>query len=308
MENYYGLLAAILSPFFSSVSTIFKSEAAKDLSPLVVVSFGGIIGSIILFIIAKIRRETISLQLLKNNLKDLSLLVFLRFIVGELILTYGLANTSAIKAIFFTKIEPYFVLILAWFILKEKIKAKYLLLLIIHLFGAILLSTGGFFLIPHPGDLLVIFAMFCFAATYISGKQISHSIGSMLGSAIPMGIASLILFPFAIFSSYSHLSSYSSEGWEFLIIYVILFNVIALTLWFVSLKSVKGWIVSALRYVGPILGAPVAYFMFGQTLNFNQIVGAGIIIVTSLLIAKEHFKEEKKVDPEGCIFTHRVWK
>jgi drug/metabolite transporter (DMT)-like permease len=296
MENYYGLLAAILSPFFSSVSTIFKSEAAKDLSPLIVVSFGGIIGSIILFIIAKFRREKISNQLIKNNLKDISLLVVLRFIVGELTLTYGLANTSAIKAIFFTKIEPFFVLVLAWIFLKEKVKARYLLLLSIHLFGAILLSTGGLFLTPHVGDLLVIFAMFCFAASYISGERISHNLGSTFSSAIPMGIASLMLLPFAVFSSYSHLFNYSLKGWEFLFIYVVLFNVIALTLWFSSLRLVKGWIVSALRYVGPILGAPVAYFMFGQTLRSAQILGAGIIVITSLLIAREHFK--KKVDPE----------
>lgn len=293
MENYYGLMAAILSPFFSSVSTIFKSEAARDLSPLIVVSFGGIIGSIILFAIATLRKEKISWKLIKNNFKDLSLLVVLRFIIGEVVMTYGLANTSAIKAIFFTKIEPFFVLILAWFIIKEKIKGKHLLLLVVHLFGAILLSTGGLFLMPHWGDLLIIFAMFCFAASYISGKRTAHSIGATLGSAIPMGIASLMLFPFALFSSHQNLFSYPSRGWEFLLIYVILFNVIALTLWYSSLKTVKGWIVSALRYLGPILGAPVAYFMFGQTLSANQVIGAAIIISTSLLIAREHFRKEK---------------
>ena len=294
MENYYGLLAAILSPFFSSVSTIFKSEAAKDLSPLIVVSFGGIIGSVILFIIAALRKEKISRKLLKDNLRDLSLLVILRFIIGELTMTYGLANTFAIKAIFFTKIEPFFVLVLAWFILKEKIKAKHLVLLTVHLAGAILLSTGGFFLIPHLGDLLIIFAMFCFASSYISGKRIAHAIGSTLGSAIPMGIASLILFPFAVFSSYPNLFSYSSKGWGFLLVYVILFNVIALTLWYFSLKAVKGWIVSSLRYLGPILGAPVAYFLFGQTLSTTQVLGALIIISTSFVIAREHFRKEKK--------------
>lgn len=293
MENYYGLGAAILSPFFSSVSTIFKSEAARGLTPLIVVSFGGVIGAVILFIIAAFRREKISIKLLKDNFKDLSLLIILRFMIGELTMTYGLADTSAIKAIFFTKIEPFFVLILAWLILKEKIKGKHLSLLVVHLFGAILLSTGGLSLIPHVGDLLIIFAMFCFAASYISGKRIAHSIGPTLGSAIPMGVASLILFPFAIFSSHQNVLSYPSKGWEFLLIYVVLFNVIALTLWYYSLKEVKGWIVSALRYLGPILGAPVAYFMFGQTLGFNQIMGAGIIVITSLLIAREHFTKEK---------------
>lgn len=138
-------MAAILSPFFSSVSTIFKSEAAKALSPLVVVSFGGIIGSIILFAIAFVRREKISKKLLKENTKDIGFLILLRFMLGEIIFTYGLVNTSVIKAIFFTKIEPYFVLILGWLLLKEKVKAKDLLLLTIHLFGALLLSTGGIF-------------------------------------------------------------------------------------------------------------------------------------------------------------------
>jgi drug/metabolite transporter (DMT)-like permease len=291
MNNYYGLIAAILSPFFSSISTIFKSEAAKDLSPLIVVSIGGIIGSIILFMIAKIRKEKISVKLLKNNFKDLSSLIVLRFILGEIIMTYGLANTTAIKAIFFTKIEPFFVLILSWLFLKEKIKVKYLSLLTVHLFGAILLSTGGLFLIPHKGDLLIIFSMLCFAASYLSGKKISHNVGSILGTAIPMLFASLIVFPFAVVLSYSHITTYSFKGWEYLFIYIVLFNVIALTLWFTSLKLVKGWIVSSLRYVGPILGAPVAYFLFGQTLNKIQIMGAGVIIITSLLIAREHFRK-----------------
>lgn len=298
MESYYGFMAAILSPFFSSVSTIFKSEAAKDLSPLIVVSFGGIIGSIILFVIAAIRKERISKKLLQRNIKDLLLITVSRFMIGELVFTYGLVKTSAIKAIFFTKIEPYFVLILGWLFLREKVKTRNLILLTVHLVGALLLSTGGIFLIPHTGDILVIIAMLCFASSYIVGKRISHAMGATLGNAIPMGIGSLILLPFAIFSSGPNLLSYSSKGWEFLIIYVILFNVIALTLWFSSLKLVKGWIVSALRYVGPILGAPVAYFMFGQTLSVSQLMGAGIIIATSLLIAKEHFSERKKPVPE----------
>lgn len=294
MENYYGLIAATLSPFFSSVSTIFKSEAAKTLSPLVVVSFGGIIGSVILFVIAFFRKERISKKLLKENMKDISFLVALRFILGEVIFTYGLVNTSAIKAIFFTKIEPYFVLILGWLLLKEKVKGKDLILLTIHLFGVLLLSTGGFLLIPHAGDLLVILAMFCFASSYIAGKRVSHNLGPTLGNAIPMGIANLILFPLAIFLSSSSIFSYSFKGWEYLFIYVILFNVIALTLWFYSLKMVKGWIVSALRYIGPVLGAPVAYVLFGQTLNLAQIFGAIVIIVTSFLIAKEHFSTKKE--------------
>ncbi len=126
MENYNGLIAAILSPFFSSVATIFKTGAAKNLSPLIVIVIGGIIGSIILFFLSKLFREKINFQKIKANRKDFLLVLLLRTLLGELFFTFGLSQTSAIKAIFFSKIEPYFVLILAWIFLKERLRSKHL--------------------------------------------------------------------------------------------------------------------------------------------------------------------------------------
>ena len=119
--EYYGPLFAILSPFFSSVATIFKTGAVKELSPFIVIVLGGIIGSIILLFLSKLFREKITFQKLKTNRKDLLLVLIFRSLLGELFLTIGLSQTQAVKAIFFTKIEPYFVLILAWIFLKEKI-------------------------------------------------------------------------------------------------------------------------------------------------------------------------------------------
>jgi len=57
-------------------------------------------------------------------------------------------------------------------------------------------------------------------------------------------------------------------------------------------KTVKGWIVSTLRYVGPILGAPVAYFLLKETLTLNQIFGAAIVVATSFLIVREHIRSK----------------
>ena len=293
-SDYYGILFAILSPFFSSVATIFKTGATKALSPLVVIVLGGIIGSIILFFIAKLFREKITFQKLKANKKDLLLVLLLRSLLGELFLTIGLSQTQAIKAIFLTKIEPYFVLILAWIIYKEKVKPKHLLLLSVHLVGAIILSTGGNLNIINKaqiGDLFIIIAMGLFASSYSFGKRLAQNVGPIYSNAISMGVASLMLLPFLLtFSPIQNLSNHL--GWIYLILYVILFNVIALTLWYASLKSVRGWIVSALRYVGPILGAPVAYFLLKETLTINQIFGAAIVITTSFLIVREHIRSK----------------
>lgn len=292
--EYYGLLFAILSPFFSSVATIFKTGAAKNLSPLIVIVVGGIIGSIILFFLSKLFREKITFQKLKANRKDLLFALLLRSLLGELFFTFGLSQTSAVKAIFLTKIEPYFVLILAWIFLKEKVRPKHLCLLLIHLIGAIILSTGGNINIvgkAQIGDLFIIIAMGVFASSYNFGKRLALNVGPISSNAITMVIASVMLLPF-LFIFTKPTTFANLMGWKYLLTYVILFNVISLTFWYASLKTVKGWIVSTLRYVGPILGAPVAYFLLGETLSLTQLFGAAIIIVTSYLIVREHLRQK----------------
>lgn len=299
--NDFGLIAAILSPFFSSVSTIFKSGAAKILTPLPVVGIGGALGSLILFIISKVRGEKISLRKIELHKKDFIAIVAFRFLLGELSFTYGLSQTSAAKAIFFTKIEPYFVLLLGWLFLKEKIEPKQLALLFVHLSGAVLLSTGGNFITfgkAQRGDLFIIIAMALFAVSYPFGTRLAKNVGSMTSSALALGLSSLIVIPLMFAFTPLDVLSYSITGWTYLIAYVLLFNVLALTLWFSSLKTVKGWMVSALRYIGPILGAPVAYFLFKDTLSPVQIVGALIILVTSFIIAREHFRASKVSLPQ----------
>lgn len=291
----FDLLFAIISPFFSSIATIFKAGATKSLTPLIVIGVGSAMGSAVLFLLAKILSEKVSLEKIKLNWKDFAMLILLRTLLGELFFTFGLSQTSVIKAIFFTKVEPYFVLLLGWFLLKERVYGKHLFLLTIHLFGALILSTKGNFNIvgqAQIGDLFIIIAMGFFASSYNYGKRLSKKIGSVSTNAISLGLGSLILFPLAIL--FSPLDKFSSSiGWTYLILYVVLFNVISLTLWFASLKSLKEWVVSALRYLGPVFGAPVAYILFKETLNLTQVAGAIIILTTSFLIARENVSSRK---------------
>lgn len=291
----YGIIFALLSPFFSSIATLFQSNATKFLHPIVVSSIGALSGSLILFIIIFVSKERKNFSKIKNNIRDISLMTVLRPLLGATVFAYGLSMTDGIKAIFFTKTEPYFVLFWYWLLKKEQVSAKQLSLLIIHIIGAIILSTGGIlsFGKAQLGDLLVIFAMGLFSISYIYGSQISKRLGSRLSNAITLGLGGLLLLPF-VFVVTSPIQLFNQRiGWAYLFTYVILFNVIGLTLWFASLRTVKGWIVSSLRSLGPLIGAPFAYFVFGQTLSMMQIVGGIIVLITSALITREHFNSSK---------------
>ena len=289
-----GLLFAIISPFLSSISTIFKSAAVKALGPFAVLSFGSLLGAFLLIVYLFIKHKKFSLSHLKDNFRDFSLLILTRPIFGELLFVFGLGLTLGVKAILFTKIEPYFVLFWQWILRKEKVTSGQLALLTIHIGGAILLSTGGNFTginSTHIGDLLIILAMGLFSLSYFPAKRVAVKIGAVQTNSIMLLVSGLFFIPFAFVFSNSQAFDFFTKGWAYLVLSTIIFTVVGLTLWFVSLKSVKGWIVSALRSLGPIVGIPFAYFLFGEKLNMAQVTGAIIILSTSFLIAREHFKK-----------------
>lgn len=291
-----GILFAIISPLLSSISTIFKSAAVKTLGPFAVLSFGSLLGAFLLISYSLLRKQKFSLSHLKDNFKDFSLLILTRPILGELLFTFGLGLTFGVKAIFFTKIEPYFVLFWHWVLRKEKIEQIQLVLLAIHIGGAVLLSTGGDFTgvkSAQIGDFLIIAAMGLFSLSYFPAKKVAVKIGAAQTNSLMLLVAGFFFLPFVFLFSKPQTFDFFTKGWVYLILYTIIFTTVGLTLWFASLKSVKGWIVSALRSLGPIVSLPFAYFLFGEKLTSIQILGGIIILLTSFLIVREHFKKEK---------------
>lgn len=301
MNAYSGLIFAILSPFLSSISTIYKSAATKALGPFAVLSFGSLLGAFLLIFFSLLTKKKFSLNHLRDNFKDFSLLIITRPILGELLFTLGLGLTLGVKAIFFTKIEPYFVLFWFWILKKEKVSVNQLILLTIHIGGVILLSTGGSFTgikSAQIGDLLIILAMGLFSLSYFPAKKIAVKIGAIQANSLTLLISGIFFLPFVFLFSKPETLNIFNKGWTYLVLYAIIFTTVGLTLWFASLKSVKGWIVSALRALGPVVGLPFAYLFFGEKLSSMQILGGLIILLTSFLIAREHLKKEKKLDSE----------
>ena len=66
-------------------------------------------------------------------------------------------------------------------------------------------------------------------------------------------------------------------GWGYALATVLSFYVLSNALWFFSLKQVPAWLASALRCVGPVFAAPLAWILFDSRMNFVQISGAQYI-------------------------------
>lgn len=285
-----GLVIAVISPLISSMTTVLKSGAVKLLNPWVVVSFTALIGGSFLFLFLLVQKKQFSLSKIRLYWKEFLVLIVSRQILGSFLFTYGIFLTEPVKAIFFTKVEPYFVLFFFWKFKNEPVHPRHLFLLFVHLAGAFLLSTNGNvmqFSSGQLGDVLIIIGMALAAYSYFSAITLSKKVGALKTNALSLLVSGLFFLPFALYFSEKNVW-YLSLGWVYLFADAILFYVISLSLWFVSLTMVKAWMVSALRALGPVAGLPLAYYLFGETLQGVQVIGGTIVLFTSFLIAFEH--------------------
>lgn len=285
---------AIISPVLSSVLTIYKTRAIKLLDVPTFLFFNALFGFITLLAFFGLKKGKLDFNKIRKSKKELFSLISTRYIIADIILVLGLSQTDAIKAIFFTKAEPYFVLFWHWLINHERIRSSHLALLAIHISGAVLLSTGGRFTgvgAPQIGDFAIIAAMGFYSYSYFPASKLVKTVGPQVSNMLGLLVAGIVFLPLLFVYSGSHVFKFS-EGWIYLVLQAVLLTSVSLTLWFASLKTVKEWMVSALRAVGPLVGAPFAFLFFGETLSTIQILGAGIVLTTSFLIAREHLRRK----------------
>jgi drug/metabolite transporter (DMT)-like permease len=286
--TYFAIFAAALI----GASIVFSAEATKQMNPVAFAFVTLLLSVVFLVPLSFVIREKLKLkEILGKNSRNTFASIFLRTVFGNIFLYLGFSLTSAVKAVFLLGFEPAFVVIASVIFLKEKLSSKQIILIIILIIGAFLLSTNGrldIFSTAQLGDLFVVIAVFLFACSYIPAQDVVKKTNSTTLAIFSNLVGGLILIPvaFTIFNVQS--LNLNSSVIPLIFANTILFSVFALFCFYTALKTTKKWIVSSLLQLAPIPGAIIAYIWLGDTLNFVQLVGAGIILVSSYLIAREH--------------------
>lgn len=290
----HGITLAIVSAFSTSIASVFLARVARLLDPILVSGLLGLLAGVFMLLLMIARRTRFDVPRLKANSGDLSRQILMRTIIGHTLLVFGFGMTDAIKGVFFSKLEPFLVVFWGRALGLEKIYFRQIALLAVHLSGAFLLSTGGqigVFTGAQLGDGLIMLAMVFLSYTYFTGARLTRNVGvsattavTSLGGAAILLLLTALLIGFGVTAPQRPLDS---RGLLYLAA-TAGFYFSGLTLWYGALKSVKSWIVSSLRALGPLAGATLAWLGFGETLTPVQIVGAAIILITSAVIASEH--------------------
>ena len=285
-----GMLIASLSTVFIGFSIVVGAVIAKSMHPLVLSLLSYLVAIVFLFVLSKAVKERFQVrELFRGFKRELIEVVLLRSIIGQIILLFGFATTLAIRAVFMVQFESAFVLLYSALLLREKVTARKVGLVL-------LLLAGGFMFITNlnpvilqevmPGDWLIILALAFLAYTYIPSAKISKKVNPTTLTITSSILAAIILVPIIGLLLPVGLIAFDMNALVMIVIYSLLFYVFGLFLYFKALGSVKPWVVASVLALQPIAGALLAFFWLGQMVTLVQLVGALIMIIAIYSIAR----------------------
>jgi len=286
-KNILGLFYMLISvTFFSLMDVLVKVTGEYALGEILF--FRSLFGLIpIFFLIPKNR--------LKNFYKTQKIsLHFYRSLFGTIAMAsifIALRNLELAETVAMTFAGPIFVTLFSIFFLSEKVRLTRWSAVIIGFVGVIFISRPGF----ETANIFYVFPIiFClgFAAVCILIRKLT-----LYGESVW-----LIAFYFTLVSGLVGLATFPFGGWliptkiDFILLALIgIFGSVANLLLTQSYKLAEVSLTTPLKYLALIYAIAFGFFIFQEIPSFYTILGAGLIVVSSLIIFTRERQLKKAV-------------
>ena len=217
--------------------------------------------------------------------------------LGTFLSMIGIAMTEAINAGFLVKLATVTTIFFAWIILHERISLLKIGAVVSMLSGAYLLTTKGQALLPNIGDAYILGACVCWSLGNILVKKTLLT-GSVVADVITLQkpLAGLLVFLSLLGVSLLkpdwfgglvqilggirlniHLLPYAlTSGLRLGITWIYLYR---------TLEASSASYMTLMSMMTPVIVSLLAILFLGERLVLPQIIGAGIILISGILVA-----------------------
>ena len=252
LEHFLGFI--VLSPFIILYWPKIKLLRKKDWGAIFWVSiFGGLIGTIM---ITK---------------------AFFSAVAGEV--TFA-------TVVILQKLQPFFALLLARIILKEKLKRKFYLWAIVAIIAAYFLAFGKTSLdftgisFYSSAAFFAFLAAFAFGSSTVFGKRIVNHLDFKSTTALRFGITSILaLLLIFLNQDLAKLSSLGGQEWKLLIIIVFTSGAGAMFIYYYGLKRVTASTATICELIWPLSAVILDYILNRNVLNYIQIIASLFLLI-----------------------------
>lgn len=240
----------------------------------------GLAGSIFLIAFVKIKKQKMEISAIKNNLIKLCLSgMFLGF--NWILLFEAYRYTTVATATLCYYLAPVIVILVSPVILKEKLTWKKIICVLAALAGMIFVSgvleagfSGGK---EYTGIFFGLGAACLYAGIVLINKKINN-ISAYDMTIMQLAIAGIVLVPYVIFTQDISGVELSAKAVSLLAIVGIIHTGFAYTLYFGSMKGLKGQTVAILSYIDPIVAIILSALVLKEKFGLNGSLGAILVL------------------------------
>lgn len=206
-------------------------------------------------------------------------------VFADLIYFYAFTKIPVINAVLVGHMQPIFIILLGFFVLKEDKLNKFDYIGVFLMIAAGLLVTTRTFenlsmlRLGTFGDFLVLLATIAWSTTAIAMRKYLKEMNAGVVVFYRFLIASLVFVTYLLFTSSITVSN----------IYQVLVGIvvgIGTILYYEGLKRLKAAQVGALELSTPFFAAILGFFILGEITTFMQIIGIALLFVGVYLLSK----------------------
>jgi drug/metabolite transporter (DMT)-like permease len=258
-----------------------------DIIPVITLSFLRLLIAFLFLVVIMLFIDRPAFRESKKNLKEyfwvgLVMAISFSFYIG--------ANIFAPiqNAVLLSYTSPFFVLLFAKLILKEKITKTKIITLFIAFFGLMIINpfNAGSFMFGNSLALInaIFFALFL---TYLRKEEDKHDLGDIMWFFF---FATILLLPLAIYYGFGNFLSV----WPFLLGLGIVSTGLAyflMNLAYEGLEAEGGSMITMI--VTPLTAIILAIIFLNENLNLRIILGGVVLIIAGLYLEYENLKHKK---------------
>lgn len=295
-----GKIFSHISIFIANFIYALTYTYAKDVMPNYVSPFAFIllrvIGAVILFWITYL--VFVKEKLLKKDFLRVALAAVFGVALNQLLFFKGLNMTTPINASIIMTSNPIMVLIMSYFLLKEKVTLRKAIGILFGLIGASNLILNGASLSLSPehmlGNMYVLINAASYAVFLVIVRPLMQKYNPITIMTYVFTFGLLYVLPFG----FPGLMEVKFSELPISIVYEILFVVVATTylaymLNAGALRNLRPSVVSMYIYAQPILATIIAIQLGSDTLSRNKIISAIIIFIGVYLVSVRSLKDRK---------------
>jgi len=310
--KFYSLVLVLLNLIWGGtyVATKIPMETEKIMPISLAFIRFSIAGLIMIpFLLTKYR----AVKLSARDLRTCFNLGIVGFTLAYILQNIGLKSTKTMNAALEIASEPITMILLAAFLLRERITKA--------MWAGIILSLSGVLLIILPpelskttadiaaaananysltGDILVLLSTICCSLYTIWGREIVTRVPSFVVTAYAVIIGAIFLYPCALYEGgLAAAVKMSSASW-FCVLYLALFaTAFAYFAWYYLLEKLNASFMGIFLNLQPLIGILLGSILLNEPLT-HWIISGGALIIAGVYIASqfEESRNEKAVsDP-----------